>query len=134
MEISHLDDALSYLAKNITNYTTHDILKKEVFKNSPTIDVEAIIDKLKRDGYIHFGSATSFKLSVEGSEFIKEGMYNVNIPIQLEIKQNTRKKLALDVINSQRMKNTYWVTFGLAIASFVISTILLILKIKGLGN
>ncbi|WP_018616787.1 hypothetical protein [Segetibacter koreensis] len=50
-------------------------------------------------------------------------VYEKNLQIQ---------KLEIDLVNAKRVYKTYWLTFTLAILSFAISLILLILKFKGL--
>jgi hypothetical protein len=61
-----------------------------------------------------------------GGHFVYEAM-------QKEIKQLTTKKLTYDANNAKRIYQTYWLTFALAMASFVISIILLILKLRESG-
>lgn len=40
------------------------------------------------------------------------------------------KKLKIDIANAERINATYWWTFGIAVAAFLISLVLLILKLK----
>jgi hypothetical protein len=47
-----------------------------------------------------------------------------------EISELTYKKLNLDVKNAKRVYDTYWITFCIAVAAFVISCILLVLKLR----
>lgn len=48
-----------------------------------------------------------------------------------EIAQLTHQKLKFDTANSKRIYGTYWITFALSVAGFVISIILLIFKLLG---
>ena len=59
---------------------------------------------------------------------LEEAEYRrINEKCELEI-----KKLRLNIVNAERISKTYWWTFGIALAAFLISLVLLILKIKGL--
>lgn len=76
--ISQLDICLAHLAKDNTVFNTHDTLKALVFDNSSKIDVEALVLKLKNEGYIHYSlndQSTLFKISIEGYDAIRKGGY-----------------------------------------------------------
>ena len=53
---------------------------------------------------------------------------------QQEIDHLNLKKLRFDVKNSERIFNTYWWTFGFALAALLISIFLLILKLAELAK
>jgi cell division protein FtsL len=80
VSIENLDKALNFLYARIKQYYNHDRLKAECFDNSSEIDVEAIIDKLKSDGSIHYGlnesNKTDFKISVDGCILKERGGYS----------------------------------------------------------
>jgi hypothetical protein len=50
---------------------------------------------------------------------------------QIEIASLTKQKLNIDLKNAQRVYKTYWWTFGIALAGFIISLILLLFKFFG---
>lgn len=80
-------------------------------------------------------------INKKGQEVLREGGYEKYIEKrasqtdrQNEIENLTYKKLKYDTANSARIFKTYWWTFGLSVAAFVISTLLLILKLIDIAN
>ena len=76
---ANLDKALNFLYDRIKKYYNHDKLKLECFNNSEEIDVEAIINKLKNDGCLHYGlsetNKNDFKISIDGCILKERGGY-----------------------------------------------------------
>lgn len=88
---------------------------------------------LKKDGYVRNTSGpVHHRITGEGIAFARSGGYAAQMKKDAASKSLTERKLDLDVKNAQRIYNTYWYTFVAAIAAFVISLLLLILKLKGL--
>jgi hypothetical protein len=77
----------------------------------------------------------------KGRDVVKDGGYEKYLEKRLsqsdrqnEIDDLTYKKLRYDTANSKRMFKTYWLTFGISIAAFVISLVLLVLKLIELAK
>lgn len=69
-------------------------------------------------------------LTAKGRAFIIRGGYEKQLEDETEMRRLADEKLKTDLINAERIKNSYWITFTIAIAAFAISLSLLILKLR----
>jgi hypothetical protein len=100
----------------------------------------AVTDTLLTDELVDLAGDKQSKIFLvinkKGRDVVKNGGYGRYLEKranqtdrQNEIDDLTYKKLRYDTTNSERIFKTYWLTFGLSIAAFVISLILLALKL-----
>ena len=76
--VENLDKALNFLYPKQTELYTHELLKEKCFEGNGEIDVQAIIDKLDKDGCLHYaGDETKkqFKISIDGCILKERGGY-----------------------------------------------------------
>lgn len=108
-----LDKALEFIAKDNKRYLTHDILKSECFANANDIDVEAIVDRLKSDGYIRYGDLTQFKISLQGSWFFDQGGYQGDLDRRNAEKHRLNNIEAFQHAQAKRLNRlTAWIAGG----------------------
>ena len=90
--------------------------------------------KMARDGYLQRNELRRYSLLAEGMFFIEEGGYVEKIKSEGESFELSDTKLRLDISNAKRVYDSYWWTFGMAIAAFGISLFLLVLKLLELSK
>lgn len=100
----------------------------------------AVTDTLLTDELVDLGGDKQSKvflvINKKGRDVVKDGGYekylekrSTQTDRQNEIDDLTYKKLKYDTANSERIYTTYWWTFRISIAAFVISLVLLALKL-----
>ena len=100
----------------------------------------AVTDTLLTDELVDLAGDKASKvflvINKKGRDVIRDGGYEKYLEKrtsqtdrQNEIDDLTYKKLRYDTANSKRIFTTYWWTFGISIAAFVISMVLLVLKL-----
>jgi hypothetical protein len=94
-------------------------------------EIRRALTQLVVDGHMVEISPDTGKyyLTAKGRAFIIRGGYAKQLEDETEIRKLADEKLKTDLINAERVKNTYWITFWIAIAAFAISLSLLVLKI-----
>lgn len=78
--VENLDEALRFLYDRQKEFYTHELLKEKCFKNNGEIDVQAIIDKLDKDGCLHYGGDVTkqrFKISIDGCILKERAGYKI---------------------------------------------------------
>ncbi|HYJ64519.1 MAG TPA: hypothetical protein VEV62_12300 [Parafilimonas sp.] len=84
------------------------------------------VDADKLDNDIYLREAKVYKITEIGISY-----YNY-LRDEMEKERLGFEKLKIDTKNAKRIFKTYWWTFGFAVAGFLISLVLLILKLKEL--
>jgi len=123
-------------------YLDEEFLDKTYFKLQIAITTyykELRVNKSKIDSIIGLIRSTG-KYIVEEGRFSggftirKNPDYKTPTERDKEISELTFKKLDLDVKNAERIYDSYWWTFGFALAALVISIFLLVLKLLELSK
>lgn len=87
---------------------------------------------LKNDGFVrNTSSLFHHHITGEGVEFSKNGGYEEKANREKSVKGLQDTKLKLDVLNAERVYQTYWWTFWMAAAALGISLALLLLRLAG---
>ena len=78
--------------------------------------------------FVDLSDQTIMRLNKKGEEYLKEYL---KMKLREEEEKNLQfAKLKLDVSNAERVYKTYWLTFTFALVGFIISLVLLIIKLK----
>lgn len=128
-----MDKILQHMAKTPSaGWKRPPAIAQEMDLQIEDWEVTMCCSKMSRDGYLQKSDklAHMYVITFEGVAFIKQGGYSALHKNETESKILQEKKMVLDIANAQRVYDSYWVTFGIAIAAFLISVILLVLKLK----
>lgn len=121
-----MEDVIKYLQNNQGHASSKDIPSWKIPENYQTWG--HLILRLENEGYIT-GNANSLTLTKLGWDFISFENIKTKEGKETEKKEKENEKLTVDLANAKRVYKTYNSTRWMAIASFVFSLLLLILKL-----
>jgi|ERR1035437_2488747 hypothetical protein len=107
------------------------------FEPTKHIEVVRVIALLFNANYIIQRSLPGFSISHSDKVYLSEDASKLFMnekakkEKQFEKDRLANDKLKVDLKNAKRISKTYWLTFGIAVAAFLISLVLLIIKLKG---
>lgn len=131
MEERELNEVVRLVKDEVDSQTTaciQKILKDHAASRPNRFELEKIISLLRRYNEYLIEEKN-------GLHFVsKNPDYKELTERDKEIDNMNYEKLGLDVKNARRVYDTYWITFYLAIAAFIISVLLLVLKLLELSK
>ena len=106
MNIEQLDELINYLFSKKEQYSTYTEIKKRFSE----YDVEGLLIKLDKDGFIDSGSISRIRRSISGKETnalgqSEEGIYKLSFEgIMFKLSGGYNQKLRIDYLNAKNLE------------------------------